>query len=72
MARQDVSADKQQAEPEQPEPGNVPPAIRLDLGGAIAGVSPEFRRMADSAGVSLQLGGLSKDERIALAISRTE
>lgn len=61
-----------QGESEQPEPGTVPPAIRLDLGGAMAGARPEFRKMADSAGVSLQLGGLSKDELIALAITQTE
>lgn len=72
MAGQDVNADKQPGEPEQLEPGTVPPPIRLDLGVAMAGARPEFRRMADSAGVALQLGGLSKDERIALAITRTE
>lgn len=38
----------------------------------MASARPEFRRMADSAGVALQHGGLSKDERIALAITRTE
>lgn len=72
IARQDVSADKQPGEPEQSEFGAVPPPIRLDLGVVMASARPEFRRMADSAGVALQHGGLSKDERIALAIIRTE
>lgn len=72
MARQDVSADTQPGEPEQPEPGTVPLPIRVDLGLAVASARPEFRRMAESAGVALQHGGLSKDERIALAITRTE
>lgn len=55
-----------------PAPIAVPAPLRVDVSAAMSGERAKFREMAASAGVTLQHGVMTQDDRLALAVARTE
>jgi hypothetical protein len=54
------------------EPSIAPPSLRLDITDAMAKARPEVREMARAAGVTLQLGVRTREQRLADGVASTE